>query len=254
MVSSIDKRYLTLRAKLLKTYQKDDMRELQIMKDNGEIKKEYPFYRHVKTNLKLRTEVIRSQNHKCSICGDAITERQNDTHWDHCHTTGKVRGALCLNCNYGLGNFKDNVEILEKAINYLKYWKQEHIMKTPYKYDIVEEKLKENGRKSYLLRHVAKNGGVHEVWVGTSKLRRFIAQDRITNPPAEVPNYQPIEEKKGFSLPDVFEVPRPQYRIELRQDGMYNIYAPDGSMYDDEGMPKDLAEGYVRHLNENKDA
>lgn len=39
---------------------------------------------------------------------------------DHNHKTEKYRGLLCHNCNIGLGNFKDNVELLEKAIQYLK--------------------------------------------------------------------------------------------------------------------------------------
>lgn len=39
---------------------------------------------------------------------------------DHCHTTGEFRGLLCANCNQGLGRFKDNIESLENAINYLK--------------------------------------------------------------------------------------------------------------------------------------
>jgi len=39
---------------------------------------------------------------------------------DHDHETGKARDWLCDSCNTGLGRFKDNVELLEKAINYLK--------------------------------------------------------------------------------------------------------------------------------------
>lgn len=38
---------------------------------------------------------------------------------DHCHTTGKKRGTLCLNCNTGIGMFKDNSVLLGKAIEYL---------------------------------------------------------------------------------------------------------------------------------------
>ena len=40
-------------------------------------------------------------------------------HIDHCHTTGKVRGLLCNNCNRGLGLLGDSIVNLEKAISYL---------------------------------------------------------------------------------------------------------------------------------------
>lgn len=39
---------------------------------------------------------------------------------DHCHTSGKFRGWLCHNCNRALGLFKDKVDSLERAIDYLK--------------------------------------------------------------------------------------------------------------------------------------
>ena len=38
---------------------------------------------------------------------------------DHCHNTGKYRGLLCVTCNTGLGAFKDNVDLMQKAIEYL---------------------------------------------------------------------------------------------------------------------------------------
>lgn len=69
-------------------------------------------------------ELIRNnQDNKCAICGSerASIARPNISFMiDHCHEKGHVRGLLCYSCNVGLGHFKDNIEILEKAIAYLK--------------------------------------------------------------------------------------------------------------------------------------
>jgi hypothetical protein len=40
---------------------------------------------------------------------------------DHCHKKNKVRGIICRDCNFGLGNFKDNIKTLIKAIKYLRF-------------------------------------------------------------------------------------------------------------------------------------
>lgn len=65
-----------------------------------------------------------AQGGKCGCCGgDSPNNRRNERrgkwHIDHCHATGKVRGLLCMNCNAGLGHFKDDVARLAKAITYL---------------------------------------------------------------------------------------------------------------------------------------
>lgn len=41
------------------------------------------------------------------------------THVDHDHKTGLVRGMLCVDCNVGLGRFKDNAEALRRAADYV---------------------------------------------------------------------------------------------------------------------------------------
>ena len=44
----------------------------------------------------------------------------NAAHVDHNHATGEFRGFLCHSCNVGLGCFKDNDALLEKALRYIR--------------------------------------------------------------------------------------------------------------------------------------
>lgn len=76
-----------------------------------------------------RDLLLVSQNNKCAICGSEVSfmGRTNNSHGavvDHCHSSEEVRGILCGNCNIALGLFKDNVETLSNAINYLKGTKE----------------------------------------------------------------------------------------------------------------------------------
>lgn len=69
----------------------------------------------LKYYLKLRD----SQNNSCAICKKHEDEEPLAMAVDHCHTTGKIRGLLCANCNRALGLFKDNRDFLKSAITYL---------------------------------------------------------------------------------------------------------------------------------------
>lgn len=64
------------------------------------------------------------QNGRCAICsseGFQISRNQRQlVVIDHCHSSGKVRGLLCHNCNRALGLFKDKIENLRNAIQYLE--------------------------------------------------------------------------------------------------------------------------------------
>jgi hypothetical protein len=57
--------------------------------------------------------MLKEQNHKCKICLISFLHTKHSTKpfIDHCHTTNKVRGLLCLHCNAGLGYFKDDVDV-----------------------------------------------------------------------------------------------------------------------------------------------
>lgn len=63
-------------------------------------------------------EMLITQNYCCKICKnkDILYDKLVV---DHCHETGEVRGLLCTFCNAGLGMFRDNVEYMKEAIEYL---------------------------------------------------------------------------------------------------------------------------------------
>jgi RNase P subunit RPR2 len=43
---------------------------------------------------------------------------------DHNHKSGNARTWICDSCNTGLGRFKDDIELLNQAINYLKKYRK----------------------------------------------------------------------------------------------------------------------------------
>jgi hypothetical protein len=66
-------------------------------------------------------EMLSKQNGECAICKKAGKENlKGKLFVDHCHSTLIVRGLLCHDCNDGLGRFKDNTFLLNKAIQYLQ--------------------------------------------------------------------------------------------------------------------------------------
>jgi len=71
-------------------------------------------------------EQLKKQNGECMICG--TTEGGGISsllHVDHNHETGQIRGLLCQPCNTGLGLFKENTQLLQKAIQYVDEFKQD---------------------------------------------------------------------------------------------------------------------------------
>lgn len=66
-------------------------------------------------------EMVLRQENLCAICKrPEQSMRFKILSIDHDHSSGKVRGLLCGNCNRGLGLFKDNPEILISAADYIR--------------------------------------------------------------------------------------------------------------------------------------
>jgi hypothetical protein len=82
---------------------------------------------HQATNQKrkdLRHKIAAEQSNKCACCQDTLpAEHGGKVHLDHDHKTGLVRGVLCLICNRDLGLLQDSPAIIQKAIDYLAYWR-----------------------------------------------------------------------------------------------------------------------------------
>ncbi len=63
--------------------------------------------------------MVEEQGGKCAICQDPPSGIK-PWHVDHDHSSGKVRGILCHSCNTALGNFNDDSENLQRALDYLR--------------------------------------------------------------------------------------------------------------------------------------
>jgi hypothetical protein len=76
------------------------------------------------------------QDYRCAICGrhedelpvTAVGRPRRDGRptatafklaVDHCHSTGRVRGLLCVGCNAAIGHFRDDRTVVLAALTYL---------------------------------------------------------------------------------------------------------------------------------------
>lgn len=84
------------------------------------VKKDYNLRKQYGINLEQYNQLLAEQNANCAICGLNQSEIPLGLAVDHNHKTNCVRGLLCLNCNQGIGKFKDDPELLLKAIGYLR--------------------------------------------------------------------------------------------------------------------------------------
>jgi len=63
--------------------------------------------------------LLAEQHGCCAICGTDACATGRHFAVDHDHTTGRIRGLLCVNCNQGIGKFKEQTDIMKRAIEYL---------------------------------------------------------------------------------------------------------------------------------------
>lgn len=77
-----------------------------------------------KVTIDWYREQLSKQNNVCAICNQSektiIHGKIISMPVDHDHETGKARGLLCTKCNRGLGLFRDDINLLKSAIEYLQ--------------------------------------------------------------------------------------------------------------------------------------
>lgn len=75
--------------------------------------------------LEYYYSLVGQQNNLCAICEMSETRKNvrgdiSRLCIDHNHDTGFVRALLCHGCNQVIGHAKESIEILQKAIEYIK--------------------------------------------------------------------------------------------------------------------------------------
>mgnify|MGYP003625557836 CR=1 FL=1 len=104
-----NKEHFLARAKTWSLNNKDKIRE-------NKLKTKYNL------TLDQYNKMLSDQNNSCKVCNIKfnINIKMITPHVDHCHTTGKIRGLLCMNCNTSLGFLKEDTKIMQKLIEYVK--------------------------------------------------------------------------------------------------------------------------------------
>lgn len=94
---------------------------------NPSRRKEIAYNSKLKSNYGIELagyqRMLEQQDGKCAICGGEGGAGRSEVFKlfvDHCHTTGKIRGLLCMKCNSGLGYFEDDIMKMKSAIQYLQ--------------------------------------------------------------------------------------------------------------------------------------
>lgn len=106
------------RGEYLRNWKKEWRKDPEVKE---KMKDQWLSYKYNNMSLEKYNEMMTAQRGRCAIC-NVITSQLVV---DHCHSSGETRGLLCSHCNWGLGHFKDNPEVLERAISYLSqgYWR-----------------------------------------------------------------------------------------------------------------------------------
>lgn len=105
----------------------------EYFKKNPDKAKNHHLKKRFGITLEAYNEMWEVQGGVCAICGKPETVVDNRTKLprslavDHDHVTDEVRGLLCMACNQGVGNFREDPETMRKAAKYIEERKSTRI-------------------------------------------------------------------------------------------------------------------------------
>lgn len=93
-------------------------------RDKRERRREYWYLNQYNMTIGELDQLLCAQGSCCKICREPLAPKfggkGNRNHVDHRHGTQTVRGILDEKCNKGLGYFRDNPVLFERAARYLR--------------------------------------------------------------------------------------------------------------------------------------
>lgn len=142
------------------------------------------------------------QNYQCKIC--SIHNDVKKLGVDHCHSTGRVRGLICQDCNFSLGRMQDSVERLQNAINYLNSTLESKtiadVLKSAYNRGWISKKdgnisLRKDNKLFITKSGVDKSNIQHsEILEAHIKNEEIVFNDKMSKPSGELEMHRMLQE------------------------------------------------------------
>lgn len=92
------------------------------VRERNTLNRDHERHKHIMKNYRIslaeEQRLRAAQSNACLICDAVFGDEAPAV--DHDHDTGKVRGLLCKQCNYAVGQFGDNPRLLHRAAEYLE--------------------------------------------------------------------------------------------------------------------------------------
>ncbi len=128
-ICRICKRWKNLSSFYKRTWKGKPSTEFSYCKECNKRANPHAYFWYIKNKYGLSKEeytfLLEKQNFLCAICkckpeDASVSKKKLKLVVDHDHSTNKIRGLLCDNCNKAIGQFKESIENIREAVKYLE--------------------------------------------------------------------------------------------------------------------------------------